>query len=124
MATGVVSIPPNSVLGTEPQEILCPSCFKNGLSITRVEASTFTQRMISYFEKCCCFKCTWRCSKDLNHYCCHCGCFIGRHIEVGYFQEKTLKKHKSNSKIGRFNKMIEIPSKKSKPSKTNAILVL
>ncbi|KAH8253817.1 hypothetical protein KR032_007028 [Drosophila birchii] len=56
----------------------CPSCEKYGLSVVQLEVVTCLQRFLGFTKLCK----KWPGRQDINHYCLHCGCFIGRFVPI------------------------------------------
>ncbi|XP_017079138.1 uncharacterized protein LOC108113141 [Drosophila eugracilis] len=65
-------------LKEQPTWIHCPSCEKSGTSVVQLEVVTCLQRFLVFTKLCK----KWPGRQDINHYCSHCGCFIGRFVDI------------------------------------------
>ncbi|KAH8400928.1 hypothetical protein KR009_001825 [Drosophila setifemur] len=93
-------VDPKPEVGYLKQEttwIHCPSCLKSGMSVVQLETVSCLQRFLGFTKlwfvnsvNCitnfnqttlACSK-KWSGRKDINHYCLHCGCFIGRFVPI------------------------------------------
>ncbi|XP_017094012.2 uncharacterized protein [Drosophila bipectinata] len=65
-------------LKDESTWIHCPSCEKFGMSVIQLETVTCLQKFLELTNLCK----KWSGRQDINHYCSHCGCYIGRFVSI------------------------------------------
>jgi len=98
VAISVSHKPQVGYLKEEPTWIRCPSCEKSGTSLVQLELVTCLQRFLGFTKLwlAICMKLSksfvifcsiyfskkWSGRQDINHYCSHCGCFIGRFVPI------------------------------------------
>ncbi|TDG43030.1 hypothetical protein AWZ03_010552 [Drosophila navojoa] len=73
---------PVGYLQTEPTMVNCPACEHFAMSIVAHETVSYLQRILSLTKLCR----KWSGRHDCNHYCAHCGCFIGRYVPIGCYE--------------------------------------
>ncbi|XP_064542661.1 uncharacterized protein LOC135431443 [Drosophila montana] len=74
-------------LQTQSTMVNCPACEHFEQSIVQREAVSCLQRLLSLTKLCK----SWSGREDINHYCAHCGCFIGRYVPLDCY-ERCLSK--------------------------------
>ncbi|EDV90345.1 uncharacterized protein LOC6560706 isoform X1 [Drosophila grimshawi] len=76
------SKPKVGYLKTESTRVNCPACEHFEMSIVEHEVVTSLQWLLSLTKL---FK-KWSGRVDINHYCAHCGCYIGRYVPIGCYE--------------------------------------
>ncbi|KAH8411006.1 hypothetical protein KR222_006067 [Zaprionus bogoriensis] len=82
IAVNICRDPSIGHLLTEPTMVNCPACERFELSVVQLEAVTTLQRLLGLTKLCK----SWRGRSDINHYCAHCGCYIGRHVPISCYE--------------------------------------
>ncbi|XP_060654791.1 uncharacterized protein LOC132790316 [Drosophila nasuta] len=82
IAISISSKPQVGYLQTESTMVNCPACEHFEWSVVQLEAVTCLQRLLGLTKLCK----SWRGRADINHYCGHCGCYIGRYVPIDCYE--------------------------------------
>ncbi|XP_068146628.1 uncharacterized protein [Drosophila tropicalis] len=78
VAISITQKPQVGYLRTESTWVNCPACQYGDWSRIQLDAVTYWQRFLHFTKLC--KTCPTR--SDVNHYCNHCGCYIGRYVPI------------------------------------------
>ncbi|KAH8261490.1 hypothetical protein KR044_010086 [Drosophila immigrans] len=82
IAISISSKPQVGYLQAHSTMVNCPSCERFEWSVVQLETVTCLQRLLGLTKLCK----SWRGRVDINHYCGHCGCYIGRHVPISCYE--------------------------------------
>ncbi|KAM8711274.1 hypothetical protein ACLKA7_000417 [Drosophila subpalustris] len=82
-------------LQPESTMVNCPACERFEWSVVQLEAVTCLQRLLSLTKLCK----NWTGRVDINHYCGHCGCYIGRYVPINCYERCLSRSAKKQAAV-------------------------